>query len=242
MPIHIIFFIRIYIFSTATFAKQSFKVVVGLSKPPYAIEENNSGFELELIQQILSNMNEIPEFIFIPYGRSEKMLEIPEIDAVITVNKQIFPYNDNLSESYITYQNVAISLKKNAITLNNIADIAHYSIASFQLSDKVLGEEFAKAVASSPMFIQVVNQQKQFELLLLGRVDVLVMDIKIFLYFFDKLDITLEKSDIDFHKIFPLNPYRIAFKSNKKMKAFNQAMREYKASKKYQELKAKYHF
>jgi polar amino acid transport system substrate-binding protein len=41
--------------------------VLGLSKPPYVIEENHSGFELELVQQILTMIGKAPEFIFIPY-------------------------------------------------------------------------------------------------------------------------------------------------------------------------------
>lgn len=242
MPINILFFIIISVFSTTGFAKATFKVVVGLSKPPYAIEESRSGFELELIQQVLNNIDKAPEFVFIPYGRSEKMLELPEIDAVITVNKQMFPHNNNLSENYINYQNVAISLKKDAITLNSISDMADYSIASFQLADKVLGDEFSRTTAGSPMFIQVANQKKQLELLLLGRVDILVMDIKIFLYYFDKHQSNLEENDIAFHYIFPLSPYRVAFKNNANMKAFNQAMREFKASTEYLQLKHKYHF
>ena len=97
--------------STNSVAKQTFKVVVGLSKPPYVIKEAQAGFELELIRQVLTNIGKTPEFIFIPYGRSEKMLELSDISAVMTVNQQMFPKNDQLSESYINYQNVAISLK-----------------------------------------------------------------------------------------------------------------------------------
>tara|TARA_B110000211_G_scaffold68286_1_gene78902 strand:- start:25285 stop:25995 length:711 start_codon:yes stop_codon:yes gene_type:complete len=228
--------------STNSVAKQTFKVVVGLSKPPYVIKEAQAGFELELIRQVLTNIGKTPEFIFIPYGRSEKMLELSDISAVMTVNQQMFPKNDQLSESYINYQNVAISLKNRAIKLRSISDIANYSVASFQLAHKVLGQEFAAAVTDSAIFIQVANQRKQVELLLLGRVDILVMDIKIFLHYLHALGMSEKQNDIQFHYIFPLSPYRVVFKNVDDVARFNQAMHKYKLSTDYKILLKKYNF
>ena len=87
----IIVFILTSLISICCIANQSFKVVVGLSKPPYVIKESLSGFELELIHHILTNIGKKPEFIFIPYDRSEKMFELPGINAVLSVNEQLFP-------------------------------------------------------------------------------------------------------------------------------------------------------
>ena len=242
MHINVILIIFLILTTTNSMASQPFKVVVGLSKPPYVIKESLSGFELELIQQVLTTIGKKPEFIFIPYGRSEKMLELPDISAVITVNEQMFPNSKALSENYISYQNVAISLKKNAITLNNISDISRYSIASFQLANKVLGQEFATAVAASDIFIQVANQEKQVELLMRDRVDVLVMDIKIFFYYWHKLKVSEKENSVDIHHIFPLSPYRVAFKNSENVEVFNQAMKNYKLSDQYQQLIEKYNF
>lgn len=242
MPIKIIFLILTLIFTATSMAKQPFKVVIGLSKAPYVIEETQSGFELELIQQVLAKIGKKAEFVFVPFGRSEKMLKIPDISAVITVNEHMFPNNKNLSESYINYQNIAISMKKNALTINSIDDLSHYSIATFQLAHKVLGEEFSLAATSSPMYIQVANQEKQVELFLLGRVDVLVMDVKIFLHYLNKLDRIKQQSDIAFHYIFPVSPYRVAFKNSENVIAFNQAMKAFKATDNYQKLIEKYNF
>ena len=223
-------------------ANQPFKVVLGLSKPPYIIEENYSGFELELVQQILTMVGKAPEFIFIPYGRSEKMLALPDIDAVMTANKHIFPNIDTLSKNYINYQNVAISLKENAVSLNSIADISNYSIASFQISHIILGEKFAKAVTGSPIFIQVADQEKQLELLFLGRVDVIVIDLKIFLYYLNKLNLNERESDIEVHHIFPISSYSMAFKNTDDVNAFNKAMKKYKRTDDYKKLIEKYNF
>jgi len=242
MSKNIIIFIFFSLISINCLANQPFKVVLGLSKPPYVIEENHSGFELELIQQILTMIGKAPEFIFIPYGRSEKMLALPDIDAVMTVNKHIFPNIETLSKNYINYQNVAISLKENAVSINSIADISHYSIASFQIAHKILGVEFAEAVTNSPIYIQVVDQEKQLELLFLGRVEVVVMDLKIFLYYLNKLKLNERENDIKVHHVFPINPYSMAFKNADDVSAFNQAMKKYKMTADYQKLLEKYNF
>lgn len=237
-----IFYMFIFIFSAENLAKQPFKVVVGLSKPPYVIQKNTTGFELELIQQLLITMNKKPEFIYIPYGRSEKMLALPDVDAVMTTNQKLFKNSSYISDSYINYQNVAVSLKVNNIQLNNITDIGKYSVASFQLAHKLLGNEFALAVSKSPMYFQVVNQEKQLELLMLGRIQVLVMDIKIFLHYFAKNNANLKLSDINIHTVFPLSPYSVAFKNKTDVEAFNQTLKVFKSSSEYQNLLDKYNF
>jgi polar amino acid transport system substrate-binding protein len=242
MSKNIIIFIFFSLISINCLANQPFKVVLGLSKPPYVIEKNHLGFELELIQQILTMMGKAPEFIFIPYGRSEKMLAFSDIDAVMTANKHIFPNIDTLSKNYIDYQNVAISLKENAVSLNSIADISNYSIASFQIAHKILGVEFAEAVTDSPLFIQVADQEKQLKLLFLGRVEIVVMDLKIFLYYLNKLNINERESDIKVHHIFPTSSYSMAFKNAGNVSAFNQAMKKYKMTANYQKLIEKYNF
>jgi len=48
----LLIFIGATLFSTHLSAEQAFKIVVGLSKPPYVIKENMSGFELEVVQQV----------------------------------------------------------------------------------------------------------------------------------------------------------------------------------------------
>lgn len=242
MKKHIIIFILFSFISFNGFANQAFKVVVGHSKPPYVIEESQSGFELELMRQLLTLIGKEAEFIFIPYGRSEKMLSIPDISAVMTATQQMFPNIKTLSESYIDYQNVAISLKKNTISLNRIADLGNYSIASFQLAHKLLGEEFALAVAQSSMFIQVANQERQVELLVHERVDVVVMDIKIFLHHLAKLRVSKNLDDIKFHHIFPISRYSVAFKNSADVAAFNQALADFITTDKYQQLVEKYNF
>lgn len=242
MRIAVISIIVLFLTSPYTHAVEPFNIVVGLSKPPYVIKDNISGFEIELIKQLMTTIGKTPRFNFIPLGRSEKMLAMPNIDAVMTANTNIFPNINTLSDNYIEYHNVAISLKKNKFVINNIADLGNHTIASFQLAHKLLGNEFANAVTKSPMFIQVANQEKQVELLLLERIDVLVMDIKIFFHFLDKQRLFNQRNLIEIHEVFPVSPYRMAFKDPDDVLKFNAALKTFKQTESYKDLVSKYNF
>ncbi len=221
---------------------KDFEVVVGLAKPPYVLEDEKSGFEIELVSQVLASMGKPVKFVFIPFGRTPKMLESKGIDAIMTVNNQTFHDPSLLSNVYINYQNVAISLKRNEFEINSIADLSNRTIASFQLAHKVLGEEFADAVSKSPMFIQVANQLSQPQLLISNRIDVLVMDVRIFRFIIRQLGLEMLESQIAIHEIFPLSPYRMAFKDKSNVALFNDMLIQYKTSDAYKDLKSKYSF
>jgi len=138
--------------SLPSIAKDKLIIAVGLAKPPYVIQANNTGFEIELIRNILASMGKSTEFVYTSFGHSSKMLEVDEIDAVMTTNSRMFTDTTKLTNVYITYENIAISLKNKNLIIESIKDLANHSVASFQKADKVLGVEFEIAVNQSPFF------------------------------------------------------------------------------------------
>lgn len=228
------------LFSVSLFAENELVIAVGLAKPPYVIQEKDSGYELDLVSHIFEKMGNTTKFIYTQFGHSAKMLAVNEVDAVMTTNSRVFPDTSLLSDVYITYQNVAISLKKNNLTIDKLADLSRYTMASFQKADKVLGEEFASAVNQSPLFMKVAEQSRQPALLIKERVEVLIMDINIFKYFAKELGIKKVEERFTFHPVFPESHYRIAFKERTNVITFNQALAEYKKSQDYVLLKQQY--
>jgi polar amino acid transport system substrate-binding protein len=229
-------------FSNIIFAEDKFIVAVGLAKPPYVIQTEDSGFELDLIRNVLRKTGKTATFVYTQFGHSSKMLDVKEIDAVITTNSKVFTDTTKLSDIYITYQNIAISLKKNNITINEIKDLEYFSIASFQKADKVLGKAFADASHKSPLFLKIADQSQQPHLLLKGRVDVLIMDINIFKYLTHELN--MNNNDITrlftFHPIFPESHYRMAFKNKTFIPLFNETLVKYKQTDEYLALRKHY--
>jgi polar amino acid transport system substrate-binding protein len=228
------------IFSNTIFAKDELVVAVGLAKPPYVIQSENSGFELDLIHNILKKMGKSAKFIYTPFGHSSKMLEVEDVDVIMTTNQTIFGDNSKLSDVYITYQNVAVSLKSSDLTINKIKDLVSYSIASFQKANKILGKDFADVVDQSPQYLEVEYQSQQLMLLLKKRVDVVIMDKNIFNYYAEKLSIKDKNTLFTFHKIFPETNYRIAFKNKQYVQIFNDTLAQYKQTDEYLLLKKSY--
>lgn len=234
------FAVSFAIFSNTAIANDELMIVVGLAKQPYVIQADDSGFEVDLIRNILKEMGNSTKFIYTTFGHSSKMFKIKEVDAIMTTNKTVFSDQLKLSDVYITYQNIAISLKEKNLTINTIKDLANYSIASFQKAEKLLGPDFADAVEQSPLYFEVANQSQQPTLLLKKRVEVLVMDKNIFKYFTRDLSNEDRNMLFTFHQIFPGTDYRIAFKNKKYLNLFNETLAKYKQTNDYLLLKKNY--
>lgn len=229
-----------FLFSYSLFAKEQLLVAVGLAKPPYVLQNENSGFELDLVRNLLKKMGKSTKFIYTQFGHSSKMLEVKEVDAVMTTNDSVFKGVSKLTDAYIIYQNVAITLKISGITINSVDDIANYTVTSFQKADKLLGQAFADAVDKSPLYMKVADQSQQPKLLLKNRAQVLIMDKNIFTYFARELGIEDIKDRFTFHQIFPQTHYKMAFKNEEHVQLFNQALAQYKLTDEYAKLREKY--
>jgi len=232
--------ILLVLISLPLFAKEKFFIAVGLAKPPYVIQATNTGFEIELIDTVLSKMGKSVEFVYTSFGHTSNMLAVDRIDAVMTTNSTLFNDNNKLSDVYITYQNIAISLKSNQFKIKSIKELANYSVASFQKADQILGEDFKNAVNQSPLFLQIADQKRQPSLLLKNKVEVVVMDKNIFNYIVRELKVEQLESRFTFHNIFPKTHYKMAFKTLENTLLFNKAFREYSNSANYQALLIKY--
>ena len=213
-------------------------VVVGLAKPPYIIEEQGAGFEIDLVSDVLEMMELTPTFLYVPLGRDAKSLKENVGQAVLTVNENIVPNQKMRTAPYIIYQNVAITLKSDEIRIGSISQLEFFKVAAFQMANQYLGEEYEETVSRSNQYLEVPNQFRQVKLLVENKVDVLIMDINIFNYYFELIDGNL--NDIEVHYIFPPNPYSLAFSDTDNVDRFNQMLERYKKSGRYDELLNKY--
>jgi polar amino acid transport system substrate-binding protein len=219
---------------------ESFRVIVGLSKPPYVIQEQAGGFEIELIKEILHNMNLEAEFLFVPMGRSKRLLDHDMGDAILTANPHIIKDEKLLSDVYIIYQNVAITLKSSNLKIESLKDLSKNRVVAFQMANKLLGDAYSDAVLKNSNYMEIPNQFRQVKLLLEGRMQVAVMDINIFKYFFNLIGHDEMEEKVDIHHIFPKSPYQMAFKDPKHVKSFNQSLLAVRKSEFYQALLKKY--
>ncbi|ATC93358.1 substrate-binding periplasmic protein [Pseudoalteromonas tunicata] len=217
-------------------------VSVGWSKPPYVIEQDDSGFEIELVKAIFNQLGYQLKFIYVPFARSPYLLNQGETDLAMTINPRMDIKKQQLSIPYISYHNVAISLKERHLTINVVADLANYSVVAFQNAKVVLGYEYGRAVKQSLFYQELPDQAHQVEMLLKGRTDVVVMDINIFNYLSRAYSNQNQMDKVNVHTLFPVSKYQLGFKNSALKDLFNEKLNIYKGSDAYQQLLKKYEF
>lgn len=218
----------------------SLKIAIGLALPPYIISDENRGMEYDVVEEILNSMGYELEPRYFPFARIIKSMDEKLVDGVMTINEQSGLDNVYYSDSHITYQNVAVTLEKNDITINSVHDLGGYSIIGFQNARLYLGEEFKEMADSNPEYREFAQQDNQVALLYMGRTEVYVGDINIFNYYSMVLDHVDTGAETRVHEIFPETQYKVAFHDEKLRDRFNQGLRALKQSGEYDRIIAGY--
>ncbi|MDP5029927.1 MAG: transporter substrate-binding domain-containing protein [Paraglaciecola sp.] len=215
-------------------------LVAGWEKPPYVIASENAGFEIELMRQVLAKLEHSITVLYVPYGRTYETFlhENADIGLTLTVKAGVPP--NSLSQPYVVYQNVAISLKNANIKFDKLSDLKALSVIAFQNASKILGSSFANAVESNLLYIELPDQRRQVEMLLIGSVDVVVMDINIFNYFSQAIRGSSQMENVNVQSFFPTTRYSAAFKDAALMAEFDTAFTQFSVSEAYQQLVQKY--
>ncbi len=108
-------------YSGSTVHADTISIACGLALPPSVIKESVSGMELEIVQESLKLEGHELQVKFLPFKRVVSSVAKGQLDAALTIteasgNKTLF-----YSNTHITYQNVAISLKSNAFTVKSVS-------------------------------------------------------------------------------------------------------------------------
>jgi len=232
---HYIAFILVIFFSSHTAFARQVDVVVGWTKAPYVISEKDSGFELELVRAILLEMGHEMQLIYVPFGRTASVVRKGGVDMGLTLNSGHDIDPAILSDEYVYYQNVAVSLADRHLEINEIKDLHGYGVIAFQTALSVLGEAFKNTMAHKKNYIELAQQERQVNLLLLGSVDVAVLDRNIFHYVKHQLPIE-KQQDTTIHELFPVSPYSAAIPDEALRIQFNQVLATFIEDGRYQSL------
>ena len=221
-------------------SKKTLLVGFGMNKPPYVLEKEDSGLEVEIFREAARAAGYEVKSFFGPLERLKSKMKKAELDAITTTN-----LNENLhfynSIPFITYHNYAFALKKKNLKIKTIADLKKYSITSFQRSRDLLGSEFAKMANENPQYREFADQKLRNIQLFKERADVAIADKRIFEYFNSQLDSSVNRNQpIIMYNLFKENHYQAAFRSETVMKKFNQGLLEIKKNGTYQKLEIKY--
>lgn len=225
------------IWAGAAQADKPLQVLVGMNKPPYIQVDSSDGYEIELLREIARVMQMPAEFTYVPNKRIFTLLQ-QGIGDIATLQKKTEGQTKIFySCPYIRYQNVAVTLAANQISLNDVTDLAPFSILAFQNAVQLLPEAYQRIALTSPSYRETVDQRTQVEMLQKQRVQVVVMDMNIFHYYNNK---TEQGGQVQIHPLFAPTFYRAAFRSEPLVRAFNQAMQQVQKSADYTLLQERY--
>lgn len=233
-------FISTLFIGTSSLCAKEIKMAVGLALPPYFIAENSSGMEFEIVKEALAFKGHTLKATFVPFARVIVELENKTVDAAATVNSSSGLKNVFYSDSHITYQNVAISLKKKNYNIASIGDLGKYSIVSFQNATSYLGDVFAKMAKGNSKYTEIANQESQTKMLFAERADLLVGDVNIFKFYKEKVTDVDNKQEVTIHQIFTPVNYSCAFTDETIKKDFDEGLKKLKSSGRYNEILKKY--
>ncbi len=218
---------------------QELKLALSLSIPPYVISKNNSGIELDILKEAFALSNITVKPLYVPLARLIKQLEFSPVDGSATVLESLGLKNVYFSDTYITYKNIAVSLKKNHLKINSIADLNNKDIVTFQNAKMYLGKDFSQVVSGNINYYEFYDQEKQVKMLFKNRAEVIVLDRYIF-YYYKKNSQEKYEEEVVIHDIFPVSKYKIAFKDSKIRDKFNKGLKEIKSNGRYDAIINKY--
>ncbi|WP_174873685.1 substrate-binding periplasmic protein [Vogesella oryzae] len=211
------------------------RLAVGLAKPPYVEEGGNSGMEVELAVRTLQLAGHQPQIVQVPQARGLAMLQEGAVDAMIT----LIPGADSklfYSQPLLYYRNRAIVLLHSGIVLRQPADLARYSVASFQNARLLFGSEYSKAVMMSPGYSEHADQDTLNRLLLNHRVDVVVSDELIFRANHSQQDLAGRRQAVIAYALFGNSPRHVGFRSDQYRREFDSALLKLKSSGEYERI------
>ncbi len=219
---------------------ESVTFLAGLPKPPFIVNENGAGIQLDIIRKALTTQGVETEFEHVPLSRNILNFQRIGIDAVSILPSDFQRTNMYVSKPYITYQNVAVSLANRELEINSIDDLSGVSVAAFQKARKFLGDDFHYKVAKSSGYREVADQIKQIEMLFSGETEVIILDINIFIHYCKTHMSSVDENTFKVHYIFDEKNYSAGFKSLALKTKFDNGIEYIKESGDYQNILNKY--
>lgn len=218
----------------------------GLSLPPYVIKESNSGYELEIIKEALAVKGHTLKPSFAAFGVTKQILKDKGADAAQRGGPEMaeadgFYY---AAEPTAIYEDVVISLAKNKLAINSLADLKTKTVAAYHGAKEFIGPEYAAAVKANPNYQENSSSKRLVQMVYANGVQATVCDINIFKYVAATLKGEMDVSqEVTYHRIFPTNTIKTnhaVFMDKQIRDDFNAGLAQLKKTGRYKEIIKKY--
>lgn len=217
------------------------KIIFSQYTPPYVLEDGR-GIVVDIVREALRGGGHTIAPVYVPMGRGFELFAENRVDgtAIIRENSGL---HANYSDDFMRYHNCAVTLKSRQIKLKSLDDLKGKTVIAFQNANKYLGESFGRVVANDPSYKEIANQETQTLMLLLGRIDVAIMDESIFRFYRNKLikeGKVSPSTEYEVFYLFPPTPYKTAFIDASVRDIFNRELTAMRRDGRYQAVYRKY--
>lgn len=235
-------FISFSLFFSSLVHTKEITVAAGWSRPPYIMSESQTGFEIDLVREVLRRLNYKVNIVSFAHNDTIKLLREGKVDIALTLSAKSSIDLAQLSDVYVVYQNVAISLKSKKLQIPQLEKLNELVVVGFQSASDVLGPDFKQAVITNPLYTEMADQKSQVELLFQDQVDVIILDLNVFNYLAAELNQANVLNTVDIHPLFALNRYSAGFKDLALKNAFNLELGRFVTSGNYDNLLTRYNY
>ncbi|OIQ49201.1 Bacterial extracellular solute-binding protein, family 3 [Pseudodesulfovibrio hydrargyri] len=210
----------VLLLSTAARARE-IRVGVGFAIAPYALREQDAGLEVDLLRAAFRAAGMEARFVYLPNLRLPLALAEGDVDCLATsagydmaerTGRPVF-----YSGPTLTFRNYAVTLADRDLRIRSIADLSGYVVLGFQDAASYLGPEFAAMARGNDLYSELSDQSLQVRMLFSGRVDVVLSERRVFLYWRNRLKgspagraVDLDQA-VTFHAIFPAQDRQVVF-------------------------------
>lgn len=192
--------------------------------------DGQSGLQLDIIKAALACENIDVEFINVPASRSITSYQSLNADGVVTLPSHFEYPSLFMTDSYIEYENVIVTIADLNLSINSFIDLGDISTAAFQNARKFLPDEYRNAVEIAIDYREVADQAEQVEMLFSHRVEAIVLDFSIFKHMVLTSKNPLYKQAFTIHRMFKPNQYSAGFNSEELQQAFAKGLQCIEAS------------
>jgi len=211
--------------------------------PPYVMKDKNgvfSGIEYDIVIAALAVKGHTVKPSDYPLARLVATIKAKSIQGAAP----ILPSHDTgatLSDSYLTYNNVALALKKKNYAFKSAADLKGLGVIAFQTARAVLGPDFASAMEGNSKYVEEGQQVVQIKTLFAERVDVAIGESRILAWFIKAPETGVDSATpVQEFRIFNPTYYCAAFTDPKLAADFNAGLKAIKANGTFDKIIAKY--
>lgn len=232
------------IFLTTSLHSEVIRVGISKSIPPYVFRDTNKGIEIEIFREALKTKGYELAPIFMSFKRTFVQLEEGQVDAILNIKKGTIK-NAYYSDVVITFENVAISLKKKKYPeIFSFEFLADKHVIAFQQAHVNLGREFRQAIENNPNYQEYAEQSVQVNRLFLDRnADFIILEKRIFQQLRREAKEQLGDKvwqEVTYHHIFEPTLYRFAFRDSMVCADFNDGLHRIRKNGIYDQILQKY--